>query len=177
MRTTKRLIALATVAAAVLAPAATAAAKQGGLSVARGATASFHDIGAANAAGYVFRVTDVDGIACIDEPGTGGMGVHYAKPDILFDDKIDAATPELLVYEPRPNGGLRLVAVEYFVFKAAWDANHGAPPSLFGRQFEEMDKPNRYGVDEFYELHAWVWRHNPLGMFDDWNPRVSCDAA
>ena len=34
--------------------------------------------------------------------------------------------------------------------------------------------PNRYGLPPFYELHAWIWKHNPRGMFDDWNPLVSC---
>jgi hypothetical protein len=28
-----------------------------------------------------------------------------------------------------------------------------------------------------YELHAWVWHHNPGGMFLDWNPTVTCDWA
>jgi len=36
---------------------------------------------------------------------------------------------------------------------------------------------NRYGLPPFYELHAWLWKHNPAGMFDDWNPRVVCPAA
>jgi len=26
-----------------------------------------------------------------------------------------------------------------------------------------------------YILHAWVWKNNPSGMFEDWNPAVSCD--
>ena len=47
---------------------------------ARNATASFHDLDAANAAGYTVRVADVNGITCIDNPGTGAMGVHYLDP-------------------------------------------------------------------------------------------------
>ena len=31
------------------------------------------------------------------------------------------------------------------------------------------------GVAPYYEVHAWVWKHNPSGrLFADWNPRVSC---
>jgi hypothetical protein len=26
----------------------------------------------------------------------------------------------------------------------------------------------------FYIMHAWVWQPNPAGMFEDWNPEVSC---
>ena len=54
---------------------------------------------------------------------------------------------------------------------------HTLPPSLFGQEFELVATPNRYGLPPFYELHAWLWKHNPSGMFNDWNPRVSCDFA
>ena len=40
-----------------------------------------------------------------------------------------------------------------------------------------MPAGNRYGLPPFYELHAWAWKHNPRGLFDDWNPRVSCATA
>jgi hypothetical protein len=101
------------------------------------------------------------------------MGVHYLNPALL-DDSIDATSPEALVYGPGPNSQLRLVALEYLVFQAAWDATHGAPPSLFGEQFMLTPSPNRYGIPAFYALHAWIWNPNPSGMFSPWNPRVSC---
>jgi len=164
-------VVVALLALAVAAPA------QADMSIVRKATAAYHSIDTASAAGYGARVTDVNGVACIDQPGAGGMGVHYANFGLVFDDAVNAATPELLVYEPQPNGRLRLVATEYAVFQEAWDASHGSPPSLFGQEFELIGSPNRYGLPPFYELHAWVWKHNPRGMFDDWNPRVSCDAA
>ena len=105
------------------------------------------------------------------------MGIHFANVALVGDGEVNAATPEALVYEPKPNGRLRLVAVEYIVFQADWDATHSSPPSLFGQEFELMSAPNRYGLPPFYELHAWIWKHNPSGMFNDWNPRVSCAAA
>jgi hypothetical protein len=144
-----------------------------GLDAARKATKKFRKIAVARAAGYGL-LTDAAGIACIDNPGVGGMGVHYVKGALVGDGKVRATKPEALVYEPRPNGRMRLVALEYVVFQQAWDARHSKPPRLFGRKFELVGAGNRYGLDPFYELHAWVWKHNPRGMFDDWNPRVSC---
>ena len=41
------------------------------------------------------------------------------------------------------------------------------------------DDPNTT-VDEahnyqpHYELHAWLFRHNPAGMFAEFNPNVTC---
>jgi hypothetical protein len=143
------------------------------LDAARRATAKFRKIAVAQAAGYGL-LTDAAGIACIDNPGVGGMGVHYVKSALVGDGKVRATKPEALVYEPRPNGKMRLVALEYVVFQAAWDAHHRKPPRLFGQKFELVGAGNRYSLDPFYELHAWVWKHNSRGMFDDWNPRVSC---
>jgi hypothetical protein len=174
--TSKHLIALATVAIAMVAPTATAAAEPNGLSTARAATAGYHNIDAALAAGYV-RTPDAAGVACIDQPGAGGMGIHLVNGALVGDAVVKPDTPEALVYEPTPSGRMRLVAAEYIVFQSAWDAGHSSPPSLFGRQFELMPAPNRYGLPPFYELHAWVWKDNPSGMFNDWNPRVSCAAA
>lgn len=174
--TTKHLIALATVAVALVASEATAAAKPNDLSTARAGTAGYHNNDAALAAGYG-EFKDAQGIACIDQPGAGGMGIHFANGTLVGDAVVKAATPEALVYEPEPNGRLRLVAAEYIVFQADWDATHSSPPSLFGQQFEPISSPNRYGLPPFYELHAWLWKHNPSGMFNDWNPRVSCAAG
>jgi hypothetical protein len=142
---------------------------QGELAAVRAATDAFHDLKAAGDAGYgPFYV-------CTDEnSGLGAMGQHYVRGDIVGDGKIDPLTPEALVYQPMPGGTLRLVGVEYVVFKDAWDANHADPPSLFGHTFTEIKAGNRYGLDPFYELHAWIWRPNPSGMFKDWNPSVTC---
>lgn len=30
-----------------------------------------------------------------------------------------------------------------------------------------------YNVDH-YELHVWIWKPNPNGMFSHWNPAISC---
>lgn len=154
---------------------------QSALAAARAATARFHDLETAQAAGYANRVTDLNGITCIDNPGTGAMGVHYLDPGLvpeLFDASaaasVDAATPELLVFAPGTGDTQRLVALEYLTIKASWDAQHAGPPSLFGQPFNETPAGNRYGLPAFYSLHAWIWDPNPSDLFSPWNPRVTC---
>lgn len=34
--------------------------------------------------------------------------------------------------------------------------------------------PRRCGLPAFYELHLWLWKRNPNGLFNDWNPDVRC---
>lgn len=137
--------------------------------------AGFLDVSAAKRAGYAeFR--DAEGIACIEHPHMGAMGVHYVNGDLVGDAFLYPARPEALVYEPTGNGKLELVAHEYIVFQKAWDETHDKPPTLLGRRFRLIEKPNRYGLESFYELHAWLWKPNPAGMFADYNPRVVCPA-
>jgi len=167
------LIAVAT--AAALAAAVPQATAGDGIAAARAGTARFHDLAAATDAGFGL-FTDRNGVACIDDPA-GGMGVHYANGTRVADPTVVAGAPEVLVYEPQADGRMRLVAVEYVVLKAAWEqAGNVAPPSLFGETFELAEPGNRYMDDAFYELHAWVWKHNARGMHEDWNDAVSCDA-
>ena len=137
------------------------------------ATARYHNVEVAKSAGYGLLL-DAQGIACIDMPGTGAMGVHYVNGDLVADPRIDALRPEAVVYEPGPGSHLRLVAVEYVVLKADWDRTHRSRPKLFGRRFDLTTSPNRYGLPAFYSLHAWIWRDNPAGTFAMWNPRVRC---
>ncbi len=40
--------------------------------------------------------------------------------------------------------------------------------------FTLVTAPNAYELPDFYELHLWLWKTNPNGLFADWNPRVSC---
>lgn len=70
---------------------------------------------------------------------------------------------------PSPNG-LQLGAVEYIVPAEPWDDEYGdeVPPQLLGETFELNDA---LGV---YVLHAWVWKTNPSGILEGWNPNVSC---
>jgi len=94
------------------------------------------------------------------------MGFHYGNPN-LIDESVRVDEPELLLYEPEKNGRLRLVAVEYIVPYTA-HSRSAAPPVLFGQEFKQNDTFQLWG------LHAWVWKHNPSGMFANWNPGVTC---
>jgi hypothetical protein len=170
----RSLGAIVTLAVAIVVPTVRATADPSDLSSARAGAARFHNIENAIGADYG-QFTDVNGIACIDNPGVGAMGIHYVNSALVGDPAENPATPEAVVYEPKENGHLRLVAVEYIVVKSAWEAaGNTSPPSLFGEQFMLIPSPNRFGLPDFYALHAWIGKHNPSGMFSMWNPAVSC---
>lgn len=135
----------------------------------KSATARFHDVEKAKEAGYKVTVFDKAGLQCIAQPGEGAMGIHLLNPELL-DGTIDADKPELLVYERRNNGSMKLVALEYLIFQSAANGR----PSLFGKQFDEIKADNRYGIPASWALHAWIWKPNPSGMLYAWNPRVDC---
>jgi hypothetical protein len=113
---------------------------------------------------------------CVAGPQEGAMGIHYVNGNLVGDGVIDEQHPEALIYEPR-NGHLELVAVEFIVLAAQWDAAHSdnSPPTLRGQVFQFNGAPNRYRLPAFYELHVWAAKDNPSGAFADWNPHVSCD--
>jgi hypothetical protein len=149
------------------------AAKTDDLSQLRAVTAKYHSIATAEQNGYGL-LTDKDGIACIDMPGMGGMGVHWANSALVGDPAIVPNHPEALVYAPGPDGTLQLAALEYVVLKDAWDATHKHPPHFFGQTFNFTDAPNRFNLPPYYSLHVWIWKHNSAGTFQMWNPAVHC---
>jgi hypothetical protein len=138
----------------------------------RAASAKYHDISVAEGAGYSL-LRDAQNIACIDNQPVGGMGVHFVSGGV-GDTQLDPLNPEALVYAPMRDRTLRLAALEYIVFAAAWDAQHSSPPSMFGQEFFLTPAPNRFGIPAFYALHVWIWKRNPAGLTQPWNPRVHC---
>jgi hypothetical protein len=130
----------------------------------RAATAQFHRPEAARAAGYDL-VPGLDN--CFDNPGVGGMGFHYIDTEAL-DTSLELTHPEAMVYAPGPNG-LQLDAVEYIVPQDKWDATGNPnPPELNGKSLHLNSSLH------VYVLHVWVWKNNPSGILEDWNPDVSC---
>ena len=125
------------------------------------ATAGFQDVATGEAAGYA---SSLDALGCFQDPARGGMGVHYIRQQLL-DDHVDVAEPEALVYELDADGHVAgLVAHEHIVPIDAW---HGStPPELFGVPFHE------HPTLPLWVLHAWLWKDNPTGVFEDWNPAV-----
>jgi hypothetical protein len=136
----------------------------------RDATERFRDISVALGEGYVPQ------FGCVSGSHEGAMGVHLVNGPLVADGELDAMRPELLVYEPLPNGRMRLVAADYLVLSATWNAKNPGPPELMGQLFHLFESPNRFGLPEFYTLHVWAWKDNPQGTFANWNPDVSCDA-
>ena len=171
------LIALGAFALALV-PVATASAHTSDVNQLRAATAQFQHPAAAEKAQYG-KFTDIHGLTCIADVGAhAAMGVHYVNGTLVGDPAEHLTTPEALVYAPGSDGRLHLAAVEYIVVQAAWKAaGHTSPPRLFGHDFMAVSSPNRYGLPDFYALHAWVWKDNPLGTFSPWNPNVHCPAA
>lgn len=176
MRMIRFALAVAAVVAVTLFAGGALAAPAGTSSLAdvRSATAALHDVATASATKYSL-FADAAHIACIANPGVGAMGIHYVNGDLVKSGEINALTPQALVYEPRGDGHLSLVAVEYIAFQTAWDgAHHGVAPTLFGQDFMLVPAGNRFGIPAFYALHVWLWKNNPSGMFSMWNPNVSC---
>lgn len=161
----------------------------------RTATARFQDEKVALAEGYVpapHKMCETAGMMGLDG-SLGAMGVHYFRPDLLgvagppnprvsgTGTHTDFRKPGILIYEPQADGSMTLVAVENLVFKKAWAAagNAGAP-SFRGRSYDSMEDDPETAVDEahmfepHYDLHIWLWRDNPRGMFAQFNPKVSC---
>lgn len=136
----------------------------------RAAAGRFRDLDLATSEGYGLF------LGCVSGPDEGAMGVHYANGTLVGDGVLDAERPEVLVYEPRPDGRLRLAAVEYLVIAEAWHASHTSPPVLEGQSFHYTGSPNRYGLPPFYALHVWAFKQNPHGTFVNWHPNVSCKA-
>jgi hypothetical protein len=136
--------------------------------VVREATQKYFDVNAAIYAGYH------PVLGCVSGPDHGAMGVHYLNASLL-NGEIDATQPQALIYEPLGGGKMRLVGVEFIVDQAAWSKNNQAPPQLYQQLFQLIPKPNRFGLDTFYELHVWAWQDNPNGAFVDWNNKVNCN--
>lgn len=134
------------------------------LATLRRLVAPFHRFDAAVAAGWNVQLTP-----CLSNPSQGAMGYHYANT-ALIDATVSVDEPELLLYEPLKNGGLRFVAVEYIIPFTLLPAD-ATPPVLFGQSFHQNFEVG------LWALHVWVGRHNPAGLFADWNPDVSCQYA
>jgi hypothetical protein len=122
-------------------------------------------------------------VACIDFPhggrdGTvtykpGAMGVHLLNTANI-GPQLDPAKPQVLIYEPVA-GKLKLVAAEWFM---PVQVAGGKAPQIFGQTLlgpmfgHEPIMPKEL---EHYDLHVWLWKDNPLGVFESTNSAVKCD--
>ena len=144
----------------------------------RTALAKYEDPFAAVRDGYFSTV------ACIDFPHggsdgpvvykPGAMGVHFLNTANI-GPQLDPAKPQVLIYEPVVGGKLKLVAAEWFM---PVQAAGGKAPSIFGQTlFGPMygHEPIMPKELEHYDLHVWLWKDNPKGVFESTNAAVKCD--
>lgn len=135
----------------------------------RKATERFRDVSAAEAAGYHLM------FGCVTGPDWGAMGLHYVNLDLVADGELDPERPEIVIYEPGPNGRPRLTGADFLVYAEDWDRKGIGTPQIMGQLLNLFESPNRFGLPAFYTLHVWAWKKNPLGTFVNWHANVSCD--
>ncbi len=111
-------------------------------------------------------------VGCVQNPD-GGMGVHFLNP-ALIGPTPDPAKPPILMYEPESDGKLQLIAVEWIIPLATGIKGR---PTLFGQDFAgPMAGHEPLLPDDLhhYDLHVWLYKANPLGVFYHANPDVDC---
>jgi hypothetical protein len=137
--------------------------------IVRDSTRRFLDVRRAEAEGYGLL------FGCVSGPDDGAMGLHYVNMALVADPVLDARKPEIVIYEPLPNGGRRLIGADFLVFAADWHASNTGTPQVMGQLMHLIDSPNRYGLPAFYTLHVWAWKPSPTGAFVNWHADVSCE--
>ena len=135
----------------------------------RDATERFRDVSVAEGEGYSLL------FGCVSGPDSGAMGLHYVNLALVGDGVLDPTRPEIVIYEPLPDGRLKLTGADFLVFAADWHASTEATPQLMGQLLHLFESPNRFGLPDFYTLHVWAWKPNPTGMFVNWHANVSCE--
>jgi hypothetical protein len=121
-------------------------------------------------------------ISCIEFPkpfaegplqvAAGGMGVHLLNMGNV-GPTLDPTKPQVLIYEPKGDK-LVLVAAEWFMPMQVAGSTH---PSIFGQSMNgpmEGHPPIMPPELHHYDLHVWLWKTNPAGVFSPTNPAVSC---
>lgn len=191
----KTALLLAVLPLCLVAAAPALASPEADLAAMRTATERFRDVEVALAEGYVRDPTDsCETAAMMGRPAEiGAMGIHFFRPDLLGitappNPRVDGngthtdwSRPSILIYEPQADGSLELVAIENLVFQAAWHAaGNSERPSIHGRQWDRMqDDPatpadEAHGFEPHYDQHIWLYRDNPRGRYEPFNPNVTC---
>jgi hypothetical protein len=139
------------------------------LQAVQASTASFHSFEQAEKAGY-----SIVGEPCVASP-LGTMGIHAVNKELMDDPALDALRPEILLYVPKADGALELVGVEYWKADADGDlGTAGDRPSVLGHEFDGPMPGHTPTMPVHYDLHVWLWRDNPSGLFAPFNPNLSC---
>lgn len=120
-------------------------------------------------------------VGCVHYDGTktaghmeypkGGMGIHFVN--LTVQGPLDPLKPNVLIYEP-VGGKLELVAAEWLVPTSVSKER----PVLLGQPFQGPMEGHEPLIPQgfvHYDLHAWLFKDNPNGMFSPTNPDVSCE--
>jgi len=121
-------------------------------------------------------------IGCVDFPagGTehgsmeykpGAMGVHFINMG-LVGPKLDSTKPQVLLYE-MVGDKLVLTGAEWFVPTDLAKT----PPTILGHKLMgpmEGHAPIMPAELHHWDLHVWLWKNNPNGMFSPTNSAVKC---
>ncbi len=121
-------------------------------------------------------------VGCVDFPtgGTehgameykpGAMGVHFINMSYV-SPKLDSTKPQVLLYEP-VGDKLVLTGAEWFVPTEV----SKTPPTILGHQLMgpmEGHAPIMPAELHHWDLHVWLFKDNPNGMFSATNSAVKC---
>ena len=94
------------------------------LKIVRDSTERFKNVSVAEAEGYALQ------FGCVSGSDSGAMGLHYVNGALVNSGVLDATRPQIVIYEPTPDGGLRLIGADFLVIADAWNATHSGPPQL-----------------------------------------------
>ncbi|MET9466352.1 hypothetical protein ABZY44_16420 [Streptomyces sp. NPDC006544] len=132
------------------------------------ATAPYQRHAAAVKAGYV------PDKYCVQDPaGSGALGYPHFRH--AYDNSVDPAKPAALFYEDDRRGGKRLTGVQWVVYDRDQDLTTDEDrPKLFGRSFTGPHPGHFPGQPVHYALHLWLWKENPKGAFQTYNPAITC---
>ena len=75
--------------------------------VVRESTRRVHDVNVTMAEGYQLL------FGCVSGPDDGAMGLHYVNMELAGDGVLDPRRPEIVIYEPLPNGDRRLIGADF----------------------------------------------------------------
>lgn len=120
-------------------------------------------------------------VGCVHYDGTkmeghmeypkGGMGIHFVN--LTIQGPLDPKRPNVLIYEP-VDGKLQLVAAEWLVPVTVAKER----PVLMGQPFQGPMEGHEPLIPQgfvHYDLHAWLFKDNPNGMFSPTNPDITCE--
>ncbi len=122
------------------------------------------------------------------------MGAHYVNFNLL-DPSFDITRPEILLYSLAEGNKPKLIAVEYAVAGPlsgdlagdfdVWDIHEATchyedgseVPAPSPALCPATNPPDTGAAFDFWHpgiwaLHVWVWRRNPDGIFEPFNPNV-----